>query len=144
MINQNAGFNPNFNPNVNQNVPFYDPQQTQMRSPGPLSMVAENPPFMNGFPGKLISNVNEITPNEIRMDGTVSLFPTKDYSQIYAKAWNSNGHIDTVKYVPESSMPDVNKDIIKRLERIEKLIRGNLKTANIQRKENNDELPINE
>lgn len=63
----------------------------------------QNTPRVNAIPGRVISNPNEIAPNEIPMDGSVSLFPTSDYSTIYAKAWNTNGQIETKKFVAVDS-----------------------------------------
>lgn len=53
------------------------------------------------IPGRLVNNLDEITPQEVPMDGSVSLFPQNDYSAIYAKTWTKDGTIATVKYVPE-------------------------------------------
>lgn len=50
--------------------------------------------------GRVVSNLNEITAADVRNDGTICLFPTTDYSCIFAKQWGSNGLISTVKYVP--------------------------------------------
>lgn len=53
------------------------------------------------IPGRLVNNLDEITPQEVPMDGSVSLFPQNDYSAIYAKTWTKDGTIATVKYIPE-------------------------------------------
>lgn len=53
------------------------------------------------IPGRLVNNLDEITPQEVPMDGSVSLFPQQDYSAIYAKTWTKDGTIATVKYIPE-------------------------------------------
>ena len=55
----------------------------------------------NYISSRLIKSLDEITPQEVPMDGSVSLFPMEDYSCVYAKAWNRDGTIRTVKYVPE-------------------------------------------
>lgn len=55
-------------------------------------------PVLNG---RLINDPKDILPKEIPMDGSISLFPKEDYSYILAKAWNSSGTIDTVKFVPD-------------------------------------------
>ena len=46
-------------------------------------------------------NAEEILPQEVPMDGSVSLFPQNDYSCIYAKTWTKEGTIATMKFVPE-------------------------------------------
>lgn len=87
-------YNPMFNPNIpNPNYPSQpQPQQS------PLQSYQQRPPII---PGRVVTDINEVTPNEIPMDGRVSLFPKNDYSCIYAKAWNSDGTITTVKFVAE-------------------------------------------
>lgn len=73
------------------------------------------------IPGRLVSNLDEITPQEVPMDGSVSLFPQNDYSAIYAKTWTKDGTIATVKFVPEqpaSAVPQ-KSPIEERLDRID-------------------------
>lgn len=53
------------------------------------------------IPGRLVNNLDEITPQEVPMDGSVSLFPQNDYSCIYAKTWTKDGTIATMKFIPE-------------------------------------------
>lgn len=55
------------------------------------------------IPGRLVANADEITPQEVPMDGSVSLFPQNDYSAIYAKTWTKDGTIATMKFIPEQS-----------------------------------------
>lgn len=43
-----------------------------------------------GLTGRIIQTESDITPNEVAMDGSVSLFPLGDYSAIIAKQWNAN------------------------------------------------------
>ena len=54
-----------------------------------------------GLKGRMVTREEDITAGEIPMDNTLSLFPLADYSCIYAKQWQPNGTIATVKYVPE-------------------------------------------
>lgn len=63
----------------------------------PRMQERQNPPLN----GRLVKSPDDILPKEIPMDGSVSLFPKDDYSYILAKAWNSSGTIDTIKFVPE-------------------------------------------
>ena len=44
------------------------------------------------------------------MDGTVSLFPTADYKCIYAKVWNSDGTIRTLKFSPVGDSEESNPE----------------------------------
>lgn len=102
------------------------------------------------IPGKTITNPNEILPQDVPMDGSVGLFPVQDHSCIYAKAWNSNGTIATVKYVPEQTIaqpaptPAISLETVSnKLDRIEKMLkqrRGNKS----YHKHSNDEEENNE
>lgn len=77
--------------------------------------------------GRTVNTVDEIKPNEVPMDGSISLFPLSDYSCIYAKQWGTDGLINTVKYIPDlnqapkdSPAEDFNALILERLDSIEK------------------------
>ena len=72
------------------------------------------------IPGRLVNNLDEITPQEVPMDGSVSLFPQADYSAIYAKTWTKDGTIATVKFIPEQPQTVPQKSPIEeRLDRID-------------------------
>lgn len=77
-------------PTYQQNPSFPQPQ---MQQPQPFVPVQ-----IHGHTIK--DETTEIAPNDIPMDGTVSLFPTEDYSCIFAKHWNKDGKITTTKFVP--------------------------------------------
>lgn len=115
--------------------PIYPKQQPyptygqQMNQPNLASLGQQT----SGLTGRVIQTENEITPNEVAMDGSVSLFPLGDYSAIIAKQWNANGTISTVKYVPvvdnedgkdvESSKLDTfSEQVNKRFDDIERLL----------------------
>ncbi len=80
------------------------------------------------LPGKVINGPQDIKMNEIPMDGTVALFPTSDYSAIYAKCWNSNGGIDTMEFNPKKSPEEKTEktseynEVLARLEKIESML----------------------
>lgn len=50
---------------------------------------------------KIVNRLEDITPNDVPMDGTSGIFPLSDNSAIYVKSWNTDGTIKTIKYVPE-------------------------------------------
>lgn len=100
---------------IQQPVQQMQPMQQQVFAPAKL-------------PGRVVNDVSEIVANEVPMDGSVSLFPSKDYSVIYAKQWKADGNIQTVKYVPEkmeetAKEPDLMGVINKRFDNIEKLLK---------------------
>lgn len=90
----------------------YNPQQTymdrmaagqnyqpnmQMQQPQPTAQ--QNMPGING---KVVPGVENITANDVPMDGSVAFFPRQDMQEIYAKSWNADGTIRTIVYKPIS------------------------------------------
>lgn len=53
------------------------------------------------FQGRYINSIEEVTPNDIPMDGNLYPFMLNDCSRVYGKRWNSKGQIETVTYIPE-------------------------------------------
>lgn len=82
-------------------TPQYTPQPYQPQIPQAPQFV---PVQIHGHTIK--DEATEVPPNDIPMDGTVSLFPTEDYSCIFAKHWNKDGKITTTKYIPVSADED--------------------------------------
>lgn len=76
--------------------------------------------------GRVIHAIEEVTPNEVPMDGSFSLFVKDDYSCVYAKAWNTDGTIRTLKFIPETvtdiQTVDANSMIMTKLDSIEELL----------------------
>ena len=77
--------------------PRYDLQQNQ-----PLSNQQQNiqPQQQAGLNGKVVQAVEQITANDVPMDGSVAVFPKQDMSEIYTKSWNADGTIRTIVYKP--------------------------------------------
>ena len=119
----NSGFNPytpTFYPTYT--YPQFQPTQTYT-SPS-------NHPVNRSIFGRIVTSENDITPNEVPMDGTVSLFPLVDYSKIFAKQWNPDGTIKTTVFVMEvpqegsSQTPTFEEEVFRRLDSIEKKLNG--------------------
>lgn len=53
-----------------------------------------------GLNGKMVDVVDQITANDVPMDGSVAIFPKKDMSEIYLKSWTPNGTIATAVFKP--------------------------------------------
>lgn len=134
--------NPNYPQGFNQ-VPTQMNQFQQPVAPyyNPYLQTANNLQQQNqqslnqvkGINGRIIGNVNEVTPNEVPMDGNVSLFPMSDYSCIYAKMWNTDGTIQTIKFIPvvenaqetqqAQQLTDAHyNNILERLDKIEQML----------------------
>lgn len=119
---------------TNQNNPFYGNRYLNSSagtgypsSTGSTQFPMNQPnPFFNqsnrfqSIPGRLVNNLDEITPQEVPMDGSVSMFPQNDYSAIYAKTWTKDGTIATVKFIPEQPQMEPQKSPLEeRLDRID-------------------------
>lgn len=95
------GFNAyQYNPmqNVQQRLPQeqMQPQQVQQQAP------------MSGMVGKMVGRIEDIAPQDVPMTGAPAFFPKQDLSEIYVKAWNSNGTLDTVVFKPVSMTDSIN------------------------------------
>lgn len=82
----------------------------------------------SAFPGKFVGSEQDISVKDVPMEAPMSLFPASDFSYIIAKAWNSQGTIDTVVYVPQvQKQPELSEDpfvkLNERLDRIEKSLK---------------------
>lgn len=123
-----ANYQPVYTVPTHQNT--YDSSSYQQASRPQLPNTNQNQqsaPLQFGISGKVVSNVEEIKPNEVPMDGSISLFPLNDYTAIYAKQWSTDGLINTVRYIPDTSQysgaktqTDINAIILERLDAIEK------------------------
>lgn len=81
----------------------------------------QRPTIPATIPGRLVANSDEITPQEVPMDGSVSLFPQNDFACIYAKTWTKEGTIATMRFVPEQPQGAVEQKspLEERLDRID-------------------------
>lgn len=113
-----------------QRIQSQQPQQPQAQ--GGYSSLRPAPQVPTTY-GKMINSPDEIVANDVPMDGSIALFMMRDLSTIYAKAWNSNGTIDTVRYVPEkvpqstSQSQDIDMDqfqqeVFRRFDKLEKAV----------------------
>lgn len=114
---------PGFNPYTPTFYPTYTYPQIQ---PTQTYTSPSNHPVNRSIFGRIVTSENDITPNEVPMDGTVSLFPLADYSKIFAKQWNPDGTIKTTVFVMEvpqeesSRTPTFEEEVFRRFDSIEK------------------------
>lgn len=95
------GFNAyQYNPmqNVQHRLPQEQMQPQQVQQPVPVS----------GMVGKMVGRIEDIAPQDVPMTGAPAFFPKQDLSEIYVKAWNSNGTLDTVVFKPVSMPGGIN------------------------------------
>ena len=57
-----------------------------------------------GIAGRYVQDVNQVTANEVPMDGNFAFFPKEDLSEIYAKCWSADGQIKTIAFKPSEIM----------------------------------------
>ena len=109
---------------------FMQPQPTMYGQgfhvvPGVSGVQAARP---RTIPGRMIYSPDEIMPQEVPMDGSVSLLPMHDWSCVYGKWWTSNGQIQTVKFVLEQPKKQIDEsamslsDISERLNKVERYL----------------------
>lgn len=97
----------------NYNVPMMQPNQydrmaqlqnynqnLQQQFPSMQPVINQNPVHNVGINGKFIQVVENITANDVPMDGSVAVFPKQDMSEIICKAWQADGTIRTVFFKP--------------------------------------------
>lgn len=106
--NWNGPIDSNMNPPVRQPMipPNYQYQNSVQASNIDSYYPYPNPPSIRG---RMISDISEVVPKEVPMDGSVSLFPIRDYSCIYAKQWGADGMIKTQKFIPSVETQTVNE-----------------------------------
>lgn len=101
----------NFNPgyaayqyNPMANMQRYQQQpETQMQQQIPQFAQTQQ---VIGINGKIVAAVENITANDVPMDGSVAFFPKQDLSEIYVKGWNADGTIRTIVYKPYTEPKD--------------------------------------
>lgn len=131
---QNPMQNPYMRPPIQQPAPNLS-QISQQQNPQPQM---QRPTVL---PGRFIENDNEVRPNEVPMDGSISVFPKRDLSAVILKSWNSNGTIDSVRYVldipiQEDPKPDsFQQEIFSRLDKIEELLVGKKSSSKVKKEE---------
>lgn len=111
----------------------FQPMQPMFQQTQPMWQPTTNNmarPFQQ-VTGRTVASAAEITPNEVPMDGSMSLFPLSDGSAIIGKRWGADGSISTVTFVPEKQgqpaeahqeVPGYISDICTKLDGIEELL----------------------
>ena len=85
-----------FQPNFNQQMqnPYMDRiaqlQNFQMQNQRPVATIN----------GRFVQSAEEVNASDVAMDGSMSLFPKADMTEIYGKAWQPDGTIKTVVFRP--------------------------------------------
>lgn len=119
---------PSYSMNTNQPMPNYQPYGApQMQQPLYTDRMAQLQNYNQGlqqqFPpvqqpvqpmqpqipqmvGRFVNTFDEVTANDVPMDGKCAIFPKNDMSEIQARAWQSDGTIRAVTYKPVEPISD--------------------------------------
>lgn len=132
-------------PNPFAQQPYGQVQPPQMPHLNSLQQTRQQavPTIQNGsLYGRVVGDLNDIVPDDVPRDGSIGLYPIQDYSCIFAKQWNNDGSISTLKFVPEvepqqeqTKQVDISA-ILNRLDDIETLVK-NLNYRKPYQKHNN-------
>ena len=95
-INNFSGYPIRDNPNM-----IYPQQYYNDSSYRPNQQINYPNTYINRIPtipGRIVQSIDEVTPNEIPMDGNIGVFVKEDLSIIYIKRWTKDGTIKTFEY----------------------------------------------
>ncbi len=95
--NQMPTYQPMYGNQYQNFQPPYQQNMANMQMQAPQQQFQQMP---TGINGKVVSSVENITANDVPMDGSVAFFPRQDMAEIYAKSWNSDGTIRTIVFKP--------------------------------------------
>lgn len=84
--------------------------------------------------GRTVASAQDVTPQEVPMDGSLALFPLADGSAVIGKRWTPEGTIAEVRFVPERheeapAVPTFESSVIDRLDAIEDSLASLMTTA---------------
>lgn len=80
------------------------------------------PPKPSNKPGiscRIISDIDEVKPGEIPMDGSVGVFVKSDLSCVFVKQWGSDGVLHTKSFTEDSEPPTsqpIRNDILEKID----------------------------
>lgn len=123
----------------------YQPPQNLYQPPQPQNVYPQ-------LRGRVINDINEVTAQEVPMDGVGSVFIKSDRSEIFTKNWRSDGTIQTDRYVHDTTkdsasfennpnLADIMDMIADLKSRIARLEQSNIdrKRARMRREEQSDD-----
>lgn len=110
------------------------PLQQQVNNWATANQTYPQAPFpgLSRIPGKMITSLKDIKPQDVPMDGTPAIFPTFDGNTIYVKCFDATCDMKTYEYIlnpnVQQQLPEQPKDpmavILDRLDKIEHQING--------------------
>lgn len=82
------------NGNANSNVGYQNMYNQ------PTQIIPQYQQMQLSLQGKVVNNFDEVTANDVPMNGSVAYFPKSDLSEIECRQWNANGTISRTVYKP--------------------------------------------
>lgn len=93
---------------VQPNAPYQTPTTYPTFGPQPQTISNSADALVKSdISGKIVDTENDISVNDIPMDGKVHLFILKDYSKVIGKAWTADGKIATSVYILEQQTQQI-------------------------------------
>lgn len=80
-----------------------NPMSSRLTVPPPRPIYS--PTLPGHLPGYYVSSEDDIILEDIKMDGSISFFPSKDLSRIYIRQWAKNGNLEGLTYVLQPPDP---------------------------------------
>ncbi|WP_455136330.1 hypothetical protein [Thermophilibacter sp.] len=107
------------------------PSQAAQQTWLPQQQTAQQP---QRLVGRTVASAQEVTPQEVPMDGSLALFPLADGSAVIGKRWTPEGTIAEVRFVPERheeapAAPTFESSVLDRLDAIEGSLASLMTTA---------------
>ena len=84
----------NGNANTNSNIGYQNMYNQ------PTQIMPQYQQMQLSLQGKIVNNFDEVTANDVPMNGSVAYFPKSDLSEIECRQWNANGTISRTVYKP--------------------------------------------
>lgn len=136
-------------PQIQNSYPYNHPNLNSI-----YNQTTSTPVESTTLTGRMIDKVDEIMPNEVRMDGSLGYFPMKDLSAIYVKQWDQDANLVTVKYIPdpnivknnetaEAEQSNILNQILNQLDDIQSLLKQNNTNTNKFNKTHNKKNDVN-
>lgn len=127
---QNPYYQSNFQSYQNQVVPQIPQYSAQLAQPS--------------LTGRTIGSHEEISAADVPQTGTPAYFPTQDGTVIFAKKWNPDGSITTLRYVPATDVQNEVQqptlfDIVNQLNDIQDLLTAKPATKRTTKKVSDDD-----
>ena len=84
----------------NQGYPMQSFTSPSPQTPPQMMSMPQSPPSPT-LKGREVSDISEVKPGEVSMDGVWHYYPKKDGTKVYIKLWDQKGELRTFTFIPE-------------------------------------------